>query len=79
MLNNIRFCFVINGTNEVEKKMDLSVIVTLMGGLGLFLLGMHQMGDGMEKAAGARMRNILEAVTSNRVMGTLVRNSVLRR
>ena len=52
--------------------MDLSVIVTLMGGLGLFLLGMHQMVDGMEKAAGARMRNILEAVTSNRVMGTLV-------
>lgn len=52
--------------------MDLSVIVTLMGGLGLFLLGMHQMGDGMEKAAGARMRSILEAVTSNRVMGTLV-------
>ena len=52
--------------------MNLSVIVTLMGGLGLFLLGMHQMGDGMEKAAGARMRNILEAVTSNRVMGTLV-------
>lgn len=52
--------------------MELSVIVTLMGGLGLFLLGMHQMGDGMEKAAGARMRNILEAVTSNRVMGTLV-------
>lgn len=46
--------------------MELSVIVTLMGGLGLFLLGMHQMGDGMEKAAGARMRNILEAVTSNR-------------
>ena len=43
-----------------------------MGGLGLFLLGMHQMGDGMEKAAGARMRGILEAVTSNRVMGTLV-------
>lgn len=52
--------------------MNLSVIVTLMGGLGLFLLGMHQMGDGMEKAAGARMRSILEAVTSNRVMGTLV-------
>lgn len=52
--------------------MELSVIVTLMGGLGLFLLGMHQMGDGMEKAAGARMRTILEAVTSNRVMGTLV-------
>lgn len=52
--------------------MDLSVIVSLMGGLGLFLLGMKQMSDGLEKAAGAKMRGILEAVTTNRLMGTLV-------
>jgi phosphate:Na+ symporter len=52
--------------------MDISVIVSLMGGLGLFLLGMKQMSDGLEKAAGAKMRGILEAVTTNRVMGTLV-------
>lgn len=52
--------------------MDISVIVTLMGGLGLFLLGMQQMSDGLEKAAGAKMRGILEAVTTNRVMGTLI-------
>jgi len=52
--------------------MDFSVIVTLMGGLGLFLLGMKQMSDGLEKAAGAKMRGILEAVTTNRLMGTLI-------
>lgn len=52
--------------------MEISVIVSLMGGLGLFLLGMKQMSDGLEKAAGAKMRGILEAVTTNRLMGTLV-------
>ncbi len=52
--------------------MDVSVIVSLMGGLGLFLLGMKQMSDGLEKAAGAKMRKVLEAVTTNRVIGMLV-------
>ncbi len=52
--------------------MEISVIVSLMGGLGLFLLGMKQMSDGLEKAAGAKMRSILEAVTTNRFLGTLV-------
>lgn len=52
--------------------MEISVIVSLMGGLGLFLLGMKQMSDGLEKAAGAKMRSILEAVTTNRLLGTLV-------
>ena len=52
--------------------MESSVIVSLMGGLGLFLLGMKQMSDGLEKAAGAKMRSILEAVTTNRLLGTLV-------
>ncbi len=52
--------------------MSVSIVVTLLGGLGLFLMGMHQMSDGMAKAAGARMRGILEAATSNRSKGTLV-------
>jgi len=52
--------------------MEVSVIVSLLGGLGLFLLGMKQMSDGLEKAAGAKMRGILEAVTTNRILGTLV-------
>ncbi len=52
--------------------MSVSVIISLLGGLGLFLLGMKQMSDGLEKAAGAKMRGILEAVTTNRVTGMLI-------
>ena len=47
-------------------------IIGLAGGLGLFLLGMNQMSEGIEKAAGAKLRGILEAFTSNRVMGMIV-------
>lgn len=52
--------------------MGFHIIISLMGGLGLFLLGMKQMSDGLEKAAGAKMRGILEAVTTNRFTGMLV-------
>lgn len=36
------------------------IILGLMGGLGMFLYGMKLMSDGLEKAAGAKMRSILE-------------------
>lgn len=52
--------------------MDVSIILGLIGGLGLFLYGMKLMSDGLEKAAGARMRGILELITRNRFTGTLV-------
>lgn len=39
------------------------IILGLMGGLGLFLFGMKQMSDGLEKVAGAKMRSILEFFT----------------
>lgn len=50
----------------------LSVILGLMGGLGLFLYGMQLMSDGLEKVAGAKMRSVLEFFTKNRFMGMLV-------
>ena len=50
----------------------LSVILGLMGGLGLFLYGMELMSKSLEKAAGAKMRSVLEFFTSNRFMGMLV-------
>ena len=52
--------------------MDISIILGLLGGLGLFLYGMKLMSDGLEKAAGAKMRGILEFFTKNRFVGTLV-------
>ena len=48
------------------------MIIELLGGLGLFLYGMSLMGDGLENAAGEGLKNILEKVTSNRLMGILV-------
>jgi len=48
------------------------LIMTLMGGLALFLYGMEKMSSGMKKAAGDKMRSILSALTNNRYMGLLV-------
>ncbi len=52
--------------------MDYSIILGLLGGLGLFLYGMKLMSDGLEKAAGAKLRGILEFFTKNRFIGMLV-------
>ncbi len=52
--------------------MDYTIILALMGGLGLFLYGMKLMSDGLEKAAGAKLRRILEIFTTNRLTGMLV-------
>ena len=50
----------------------MSVIVSLMGGLGFFLYGMKLMSEGLQKVAGSKMRSILEVFTKNRVIGLLV-------
>ena len=52
--------------------MNYTIILALMGGLGLFLYGMKLMSDGLEKAAGAKLRRILEIFTTNRLTGMLV-------
>lgn len=52
--------------------MDIGIVLSLMGGLGFFLYGMKLMSDGLEKAAGAKLRGILEFFTKNQLMGTLV-------
>ncbi len=52
--------------------MDLSIILSMAGGLGLFLYGMRIMSDSIEKVAGARLRGILERLTTNRFMAILV-------
>lgn len=50
----------------------ISNILLAMGGLGLFLYGMKLMGDGLELAAGSRLRKMLEKLTTNRYLGALV-------
>jgi phosphate:Na+ symporter len=48
------------------------MLIGLAGGLGLFLFGMQMMGDGLENAAGDRLKGILEKVTSNPIIAILV-------
>ncbi len=52
--------------------MELTDFLGLLGGLALFLYGMQMMSDGLEDAAGNRMKQILEKLTSNRFLGVLV-------
>ena len=52
--------------------MNSTVLLGLAGGLGLFLFGMNLMSEGIEKAAGAKVRNILELFTKNKFMGMIV-------
>ena len=50
----------------------MDIAINLIGGLGLFLFGMSYMGDALQKAAGSKMKDILEALTKNKLMGVLV-------
>ena len=49
----------------------LFTIINLLGGLGLFLYGMNMMGDGLENAAGDKLKGIFDKLTSNPVKGVL--------
>ena len=49
-----------------------NIFIEVFGGLGLFLFGMKLMGDGLENAAGEKLKSILERVTSNKYIGVLV-------
>lgn len=52
--------------------MITNIVLSMAGGLGLFLFGMRVMSDSIEKVAGARLRRILEIFTTNRFTGMLV-------
>ena len=52
--------------------MTVTNIIELLGGLGAFLFGMKYMGDGLELAAGSKMKDLLEKLTRNRILGFLL-------
>ena len=49
--------------------MYFQVLCTVVGGLGIFLLGMDNMSSGMQKIAGPRLKKILATLTTNRILG----------
>lgn len=56
----------------MSALLSQQLIFGLLGGLGMFLFGMKIMSEGLQKIAGDKMRKILAALTSNRVIGALV-------
>ena len=52
--------------------MSISNIISLLGGLGAFLFGMKYMGEGLEQAAGSKMKDLLEKLTRNPILGFLL-------
>lgn len=54
------------------KNVKITDFFSLLGGLALFLYGMQMMSNGLEAAAGNKMKQILEKLTANRFLGVLV-------
>ncbi|MBQ7781592.1 MAG: Na/Pi cotransporter family protein [Lachnospiraceae bacterium] len=52
--------------------MTIFNVLSMIGGLALFLYGMHMLGDGLAKASGGRLESILEKLTSNPIKAVLV-------
>ena len=48
------------------------IIIPFIGGLGMFIYGMQIMAQGLENAAGSKMKSLLEALTRNKLMGVLL-------
>ena len=52
--------------------MDIFSVLQMIGGLALFLFGMHAMGEGLSKTSGGRLEKILERLTSNPIKAVLL-------
>lgn len=59
------------GKVEVERSWGVFKLLVLIGALGMFIFGMKIMSEGLQKAAGSRLRNMLGSITKNRVSGVL--------
>ena len=59
----IKICLIFRMAGDV---MDLFDVLNMVGGLALFLYGMHIMGGGLEKLSGGKLERVLEKLTKNR-------------
>lgn len=57
------------GKFKTERTWGAFKFLILIGALGMFIFGMKIMSEGLQKAAGSRLRNMLGAITSNRIKG----------
>lgn len=66
----------INTPVKGEIFLDTSMLIGLLGGLGLFIYGMKQMSEGLQKVSGKRLRNLLASLTDRPIKGILVGTGV---
>jgi phosphate:Na+ symporter len=59
------------GKVETERGWGLFKFLVLIGSLGMFIYGMKVMSEGLQQAAGSKLRNLLGSITSNRFKGVL--------
>jgi phosphate:Na+ symporter len=60
-----------NQAITTERAWGIVKLLIIMGSLGLFIYGMKVMSDGLQQAAGSKLRSWLRAITSNRFKGVL--------
>lgn len=56
---------------KVERSWGIFKLLVLLGALGMFIFGMKNMSEGLQQAAGSRLRKMLGSITSNRIKGVL--------
>ena len=56
----------------MEDVSYMQMTLSFIGGLGLFIYGMNIMGEGLQKAAGNRLKKLLEVLTNNRFLGVFL-------
>lgn len=55
----------------MDAGLFFKIVAEVVGGLGVFLLGMKHMSEGLQAVAGDRLRKMISAVTNNRIMGVI--------
>jgi len=64
------------GVGKMELNLQ-EMLFDFFGGLGIFLFGVKFMGEGLQKSAGKRLRDVLDRFTTNPVMGVLAESAVV--
>ena len=59
------------GKFSAERTWGIFKLLVLIGALGMFIFGMKIMSEGLQQAAGSRLRNMLGSITSNRIKGVV--------
>lgn len=56
---------------DLTARLVIEILLNVIGGLGIFLLGMKNMSEGLQSVAGDRLRRVIGSVTDNRCLGVL--------